>query len=150
MVFSMAITDLLCSAVAVPMSFMANVKKKWLFEETGCTINAFLVTWCGLLSITHLAALAYSRYEAISLRQNKLTVNKKVIGVVFALWLYTFVFAIAPVAGWSRYSLEGIRTSCSVDWKSPGVGAISYTACLFCGCFALAIAVILFSYFKFY
>ena len=149
-VFSIAVSDFLCCAVAAPMSFISNINRHWMFKQPGCIAYAFLVSWCGLVSITHLSVLAYSRYETIAFTRKKLISKTNIVYVVIALWLYAFVFAIAPVAGWSRYSLEGIGSSCSVEWTTSGVNSVSYIISLFLCCFVLPIAVILFSYCNFY
>ena len=147
---SMAFSDLLCCAVAIPTSMISNLKKKWVFEDSGCKGHAFVVTWCSVVSITHLAALAYNRYETMSLRREKLIKGKRVLYIVGAMWAYSFIFAIAPVAGWSRYTTEGIGTSCSVDWQASDTIAVSYTAFIFLGCFVTPVGVIAFSYYKVY
>ena len=149
LLLSMAFGDLLCSVAAIPTSMISNFNKKWTFEDSGCKVHAFIVTWCGLVSITHLAALAYHRYETMILRQDKL-IGGTVLYVVVALWAYSFCFAIAPVAGWSRYTTEGIGTSCSADWQASNTSAVSYTVFIFLGGFVIPVGVIVFSYYKVY
>ena len=149
-IFSMALSDLLCCAVSVPTSLISNISKKWMFGSIGCNVHAFVATWCGLVSITHLSALALNRHEAINALQQQILVDKRALLVVTMLWLYSFSFAIAPVAGWSRYTTEGIGTSCSVHWQLSDANAVSYTICIFLGCFVTPVTVILISYFKVY
>ena len=150
LVFSMAVSDFLVCAVIVPFNLISNIKKRWVFEEWGCTGTAFAVCWCGLVSINHLAALAYDRYQTLSHGRKRFFTNSRTVYVAIALWLYSLLFAIAPVIGWSSYTLEGVKTSCSVNWKSHDILSVSYTVCLFMGCFVVPIAVIVFSYYKVY
>lgn len=150
LLLSMAISDLLCCLIAMPTSMISNFYKKWIFHDSGCKCHAFIVTWCGIVSITHLAALAFYRYQDIKFKRNQFMSVRKTLYVVFALWIYSFIFAIAPVAGWSRYSKEGIGTSCSVDWQETDIQSVSYTIFIFLGAFVAPVAVIVFSYFRLY
>ena len=150
LIFSMALSDLFCCAIAVPTSLISNLKMKWVFEESGCIGHAFVVTWCGVISITHFTVLSFNRYQTLTLRVNKLFSGKRTVYYVLVLWMYSFVFAIAPVAGWSRYTTEGIGTSCSLAWQSSDANAVSFTVFIFLGCFFAPVGVILFSYCKVY
>ena len=152
LIFSMALGDLLCCAIAVPTSFISNINRKWMFGDIGCQIHALLVTWCSLASITHFTALSYIRYRTLTALPNKIQLQRDAVYCVVALWGYSFIFAIAPVLGWSRYVKEGIGTSCSVDWKASvsDVNAVSYTTSLFLGCFIGPVSIIFFSFCKIY
>ena len=152
LIFSMALSDFLCCAIAVPTSLISNIKKKWVFGDVGCQIHALVVTWCGLISITHFTALSFIRYRILNALPDKIQMHRGFVYWAVALWGYSFIFAIAPVLGWSRYVKEGIGTSCSVDWKASvsDVNAVSYTASLFVGCFVVPLAIIIFSLCKIY
>lgn len=150
LVFSITVSDLLCCTGAVPTSMVSNWKQKWVYGESGCSLHAFLVTLTGLVSITHFAALARKRYEGLRLHGRKFLPDERIMYVVIGLWIYSFLFAIAPVIGWSRYVKEAIGTSCSVDWQSTDAGSVSYTIVIFTGCFFIPVAIIIHSYVSFY
>ena len=148
LLLSMAISDLLCCLIAIPTSMISSFHKKWSFHDSGCTLHALVVTWCGIVSITHLATLAFYRYRAMTAQLNQMISRRKTLYVALALWTYSFVLAIMPVAGWSRYTKEGIGTSCSVDWQASDTEAILFTIFMYLGAFVTPVVVIVFSYLK--
>lgn len=150
LIFSITVSDLLCCAGAVPTSMVSNWQHKWVYGDSGCTLHAFVVSLTGLVSITHFAALARKRYEVITFQENQFFSEERAMYVVIGLWVYCFLFAIAPVVGWSKYTTESIGTSCSVDWASTSASAVSYTIVIFVGCYFIPVAIIIHSYIRFY
>ena len=150
--FSMCFSDFLMSWFAIPFTIHANLNEKWLFGESGCKAYGFLTTLCGLASINHLAGAAFERYDTMdrATRGHGLFNEKRAIYFVLILWLYSLVFSVAPLTNWSAYTLEGIGTSCSIDWSSSSGGAVSYTFVLYLGCFVIPLGIIGFSYYKLY
>ena len=150
--FSMCFSDFLTSWFANPFIIHANLKEKWPFGESGCKAYGFLTTLCGLASINHLAGAAFERYDTLdrATRGHGLFNEKRAIYFVLFLWFYSLVFSVAPLANWSSYTLEGIGTSCSIDWSSSSPNAVSYTVVLYLGCFVLPLGIIGFSYYKLY
>ena len=150
--FSMCFSDFLTSWFSNPFTIYANLKGKWQFEESGCNAYGFLTSFCGRASIKHLAGAAFERYDTMdrAIRGHGLFNEKRAVYFVLFLWLYSPVFSIAPLANWSSYTVEGIGTSCSVDWSSLSPKAVSYTVDLYLGCFVLPLGIIVFSYYKVY
>jgi hypothetical protein len=52
--------------------------------------------------------------------------------------------AIAPLCGWSYYSLEGALTSCSVEWNDRSFSVVSYNVFIFCVSFLVPVIVIVY------
>ena len=150
LIFSMALSDFFGCVAAVPTSLISNLNREWVFGNAGCQIHALIVTLGGLVSITHFTALSVNRYKKLTERVHKNFNRKRAVYCVSAMWAYSFSFAVAPVVGWSRYTTEGIGTSCSVDWKASDANAVSYTTSLFFGCFFIPITLIFFSFSKIY
>lgn len=101
---------------------------RWMFGALGCTLGGFMMFWTGSTSVYILAALSHGHYQALrnqlmghqppSVRQCYL----KVIGCM----LLALVWTVMPIFGWSRYSFEGIGTSCSIEWNENSFNVFSY------------------------
>lgn len=73
--------------------------------------------------------------------------KKVAIGVVMS-WVYSLIWTLPPLFGWSRYGPEGPGTTCSVDWTTKTANNISYIICLFIFCLIVPFLVIVFCYGK--
>ena len=150
-ILNIAVGDLTYSIVALPMLVASNARGEWVFGAEGCTSYGFLTTLFSLGSMMHLAGAAYERYFTICKLFNDGEAQfsrKKAIILSGILWCYSLFWSLAPACGWSSYVLEGIGTSCSVDWTSKEAGHVSYTVCIMLACFVLPITVIVFCYYK--
>ena len=152
-VFNISVGDFIYSIVALPMLVMSNAKGKWLFGEAGCTAYGFITTFVALGSMMNLVGASYERYVTLV----KLYRNgeadfgiKKALCVSIILWLYSLIWSSMPLFGWSSYTLEGIGTSCSIEWRSDNSGDVSYALCLTTACFVLPMSVIIYCYHKSY
>lgn len=63
-------------------------------------------------------------------------------------WVYSLIWTLPPLFGWSRYGPEGPGTTCSVDWTTKTANNISYIICLFIFCLIVPFLVIVFCYGK--
>lgn len=152
-ILNMAIGDFTYSVVALPLLVTSNARGEWSFGEAGCKAYAFITTFCALGSMMHLAAAAYERYFTLCRLYNDGETQfsrKKAVILSVLVWCYSLFWSLMPALGWSRYVLEGIGTSCSVDWSSRQQSDVSYTVCLMLACFVLPVAVILLCYYKIY
>ena len=70
----------------------------------------------------------YMILKPINMR--KMTLKLSLIIVGFCV-LNGVVWASLPLFGWSRYSLEGALTSCSVEWKERSLNVVSYNVTIF-------------------
>ncbi|MCI4378333.1 hypothetical protein PGIGA_G00214660 [Pangasianodon gigas] len=61
-------------------------------------------------------------------------------------WLYSLIWTVPPLLGWSSYGLEGAGTSCSVSWTDRSSESHSYIICLFVFCLGLPVLVMVYSY----
>jgi hypothetical protein len=56
---------------------------------------------------------------------------KTTLTVLVISSIFSFFWSIAPMFGWSHYSLEGALTSCSVEWFEKSFNVISYNISMF-------------------
>lgn len=103
----------------------------------------------GIFSLIILAVISYERYctmMAPTIADGR-DFRPALGGICFSC-LYSVVWTVPPLLGWSRYGPEGPGTTCSVDWKTQTLNNVSYIVCLFVFCLLLPFCVILHSYGK--
>ncbi|XP_033494275.2 teleost multiple tissue opsin b [Epinephelus lanceolatus] len=146
---SISASDLLVSVLGTPFSFAASTQGRWLIGRAGCVWYGFVNACLGIVSLISLAVLSYERYCTMM----KPTIAdgrdfRPALGGICFSWLYSVVWTVPPLLGWSRYGPEGPGTTCSVDWSTQTPNNISYIVCLFTFCLVLPFSVILYSYGK--
>ena len=150
LILSIAVSDFLSCAIAIPLSIARHFQREWPFGIAGCKAHAFLIFLLALVSITHLAAISVGKYLTVtrSLSRDSYFNNKNVVLIIVASWIYSFGFSVAPLLGWSRYGLEGTNVTCSVKWESSLPSDQAYFGVVIMTCFFLPLAVITFCYYK--
>ena len=150
LILSIAVSDFLSCAIAIPLSIASHVQKKWPFGIGGCKAHAFLIFLLALVSITHLVAISAGKYLTItrSLTRDSYFNKKEVLLIILASWIYSFGLSVAPLVGWSRYGLEGTNVTCSVKWESSLPSDQAYFGVVIFTCYLLPLAVITFCYYK--
>lgn len=149
MLVSISASDLLVSVFGTPFSFAASTQGRWLIGRAGCIWYGFVNSCLGIVSLISLAVLSYERYctmMATTIADGR--DYRAVLGGICFSWLYSVLWTVPPLLGWSRYGPEGPGTTCSVDWKTQTANNISYIVCLFIFCLLLPFGVILYSYSK--
>ncbi|KAJ0022751.1 hypothetical protein NQD34_014885 [Periophthalmus magnuspinnatus] len=149
MLVSISTSDLLVSVLGTPFSFAASTQGRWLIGRAGCVWYGFVNACLGIVSLISLAVLSYERYCTMMkpTMADGRDYRAVLVGICFS-WLYSLLWTVPPLLGWSRYGPEGPGTTCSVDWKTQTANNISYIVCLFVFCLLLPFGVILYSYGK--
>ena len=93
----------------------------------------------------------YYRWIAIAhpLEHNKIT-YKVQIGCVLFCYLQGLLWAGFPLFGWSSYDMEGILTSCSVQWQDRSTSVWTYNVLMFVFVLFVPVTAMFFSNFKLY
>ncbi|XP_078370652.1 melanopsin-B-like [Oculina patagonica] len=147
---SIAVSDFLSCAIAIPLSIARHFQKEWPFGMAGCKAHAFLIFLLALVSITHLAAISAGKYLTItrSLTRDSYFNKGNVLLIGLSSWIYSFGFSVAPLLGWSRYGPEGTNITCSVKWDSSLPSDQAYFGVVIFTGYFLPLAVITFCYYK--
>ncbi|XP_052405354.1 teleost multiple tissue opsin a [Carassius gibelio] len=146
---NICLSDLLVCVLGTPFSFAASTQGRWLIGDTGCVWYGFANSLLGIVSLISLAVLSYERYcTMMGSTEADATNYRKVAGGVVMSWVYSLIWTVPPLFGWSRYGPEGPGTTCSVDWTTKTANNISYIICLFIFCLIVPFLVIVFCYGK--
>ncbi|XP_020795213.1 vertebrate ancient opsin-like [Boleophthalmus pectinirostris] len=146
---NISVSDLLVCTLGTPFSFAASTQGRWLIGRGGCMWYGFANSLFGIVSLISLAVLSYERYSTMMAPTEADPSNYRKISLGIALtWLYSLVWTLPPLFGWSNYGPEGPGTTCSVDWTAKTANSMSYIICLFIFCLIVPFLVIVFCYGK--
>ena len=98
------------------------------------------------MSLISLVVLSYDRYSTLTVYNKRGPDYRKPLLAVGGSWLYSLLWTMPPLLGWSSYGLEGAGTSCSVSWNERTAQSHAYIICLFIFCLALPIMVMVYCY----
>lgn len=144
LVSALCLGDVLMSTLGIPMFIIANFSTYWIFGEIWCTIYGTLMTFSGFVQITLLASIACIRYFFVVKNESVGTYAAKLI--VISCYAYSFIFALAPHFGWSRFVVEPVGTSCGPNWMGNDSRDVSYNITIVVMCFFVPLTMILYSY----
>ncbi|XP_067331611.1 opsin-3-like isoform X2 [Channa argus] len=149
LLMNISISDLLVCILGTPFSFAASTQGRWLIGDGGCVWYGFANSLFGIVSLISLAVLSYERYSTMIAPTEADSSNYRKISLGITLsWVYSLVWTLPPLFGWSHYGPEGPGTTCSVNWTSKTANNISYIICLFVFCLVVPFLVIVFCYGK--
>ncbi|KAJ4929996.1 hypothetical protein JOQ06_019012 [Pogonophryne albipinna] len=129
--------------------FAASVRGRWLTGSSGCRWYGFSNAFFGIVSLASLSLMSFERYCVLlhSSPSDSSQYSRARLAVA-ASWLYSLVWTLPPLLGWSSYGLEGPGTTCSVQWHQRSPTARSYISCLFIFCLLLPLLLMIFCYGK--
>ncbi|XP_010783968.1 teleost multiple tissue opsin 3a [Notothenia coriiceps] len=144
---NISLSDVLVCVFGTPLSFAASVHGRWLIGESGCKWYGFANSLFGIVSLVSLSVLSYERYTAVLLSSRvDISDFRKCWLCVGGSWLYSLLWTLPPLLGWSSYGPEGPGTTCSVQWHLRSPSSVSYVLCLFIFCLLLPLLVMIYSY----
>ncbi|XP_044526421.1 opsin-3-like [Gracilinanus agilis] len=146
LLLNISISDMLVCLSGTTLSFASSIRGRWIGGTHGCRWYGFANSCFGIVSLVSLAILSYERYRTLTLCPGQGADYQKALLAVAGSWLYSLVWTVPPLIGWSSYGTEGAGTSCSVHWTSKSVESVSYIMCLFIFCLVIPILVMVYFY----
>ncbi|MBN3308507.1 OPSP protein, partial [Amia calva] len=146
LLLNISVSDLLACVLGTSLSFASSVRGRWLLGRHGCLWYGFINSCFGIVSLISLAVLSYDRYSTLTVCNKQVPDYRKPLLAVGGSWLYSLIWTVPPLLGWSSYGLEGAGTSCSVTWTSKSPQSVSYIICLFIFCLAIPVLVMVYYY----
>uniref|UniRef100_A0A7D9NJX3 Melanopsin-B-like n=1 Tax=Xenopus tropicalis TaxID=8364 RepID=A0A7D9NJX3_XENTR len=148
-IMNLAISDFLMSATQAPVCFLSSLHREWILGEIGCNVYAFCGALFGITSMMTLLAISVNRYIVITkpLQSIQWSSKKRTSQVIVLVWMYSFMWSLAPLLGWSSYVPEGLRISCTWDYVTSTTSNKSYTMMLCCCVFFIPLIIISHCYF---
>ncbi|XP_053556147.1 melanopsin-B-like [Bombina bombina] len=143
-IMNLAVSDFLMSATQAPICFINSFHREWILGRIGCNAYAFCGALFGITSMMTLMAISIDRYLVITkpLQSMQWSSKKRTSQVIVLVWMYSLIWSLAPLFGWSSYVPEGLMISCTWDYTSPSISNRSYTMMLCCCVFFIPLLVI--------
>ncbi|KAK5858760.1 hypothetical protein PBY51_002875 [Eleginops maclovinus] len=149
LLINISASDMLVCIFGTPLSFAASLRGRWLTGSSGCRWYGFSNAFFGIVSLVSLSLLSFERYSVLlhspPSDSSQYCRARLAVG---ASWLYSLVWTLPPLLGWSSYGPEGPGTTCSVQWHQRSPAARSYISCLFIFCLLLPLLLMTFCYGK--
>ncbi|XP_075951267.1 opsin-3-like [Anarhichas minor] len=146
LLLNISVSDMLVCVCGTTLSFASSLRSRWLYGRSGCMWYGFINSCFGIVSLVSLAVLSYERYSTLMVYNKQVSDYRKPLLAVGGSWLYSVVWTVPPLLGWSSYGLEGAGTSCSVTWTERSSGSHSYIICLFVFCLGVPVLVMVYCY----
>lgn len=97
-----------------------------------CTVSGFVMYFIGCSSIYLLTAISFERWYVIvePFKQRHFTIKTTLV-IILSCCLFSLIWCVAPLLGWSHYSLELSLVTCSVEWHDKSWNVVSYNIFIF-------------------
>lgn len=145
-VLSIAIADVVLAAIVAPFGAAAQFLSAWPFGSGGCSWYACVSAIIGLGTMLHHTVLAVEKCWKIHHPMTTDVTHKQMLKVIVFLWIFTGLWGILPLIGWSSYGPEGTGASCSIKWQSDDLVDTSFIICIFVIFFLFPVVSIVVSY----
>lgn len=145
----LAFLNFIGSLIEIPFVVLSQLHCRWVFKPIGCEFSAFVMYFVGCSSIHLMAAISVERYYTIKNRLiNEVISYKTKIKIISICLLSGFFWAVLPILGWSNYTLEKSRTSCSVVWHHKSLLVISYNITVFIFVYLIPLIIMVTAYIR--
>ncbi|XP_076289496.1 trapped in endoderm 1 [Lasioglossum baleicum] len=124
-VISLSISDLIFSAVNLPLTASRFLREAWVLGETLCKIFPLLFYGNVAVSLLSMVAITVNRYILISRSEMyaQLYTTKRIIIMLITIWTVSFSILLPPLLGiWGQMGLDTTTFSCTIlkkDGRSP-------------------------------
>ncbi|CAF0751292.1 unnamed protein product [Brachionus calyciflorus] len=148
-IIALTFLNLFGTLTELPVVIITNYSCRWVFNKLICTIVAFIMYFIGCSSIYLLTVISFERWYAIvnPFEQRYLTYKYTCLIIMLCL-LFSLIWCVAPLFGWSYYSLEISLTTCSVEWNDHSLNVISYNMTIFGFVYLIPLVVLIYTNIK--
>ncbi|XP_022346175.1 visual pigment-like receptor peropsin [Crassostrea virginica] len=117
-IVNLAACDLILSFVGLPFGITSSFFHRWKFGSGGCKAYGCLGFFCGVVSISTLALMSFSRYVHVCKNSKSSSLSKYTKFFIIGSYVYACLWASLPLLGWGEYGVEPYGTSCTLKWTS--------------------------------
>ncbi|XP_071580394.1 protein trapped in endoderm-1 [Temnothorax nylanderi] len=120
-VISLSISDLIFSAVNLPLTASRYLNEAWVLGETLCTLFPLFFYGNVAVSLLSMVAITINRYILISQSDiyNQLYTSRGITLMLIAIWTLSFLMLLPPLLGvWGTLGLDPATFSCTILRKN--------------------------------
>lgn len=130
LVCGLAVTDLLGTCLASPLTIANYLDMHVLKDEHVCEFHTFLLLFFGLTGISIIFAMAAERYLAICCpyTYQRWGVDRRFAQkFLFFIYMSHIFFCCLPMMGMARSELQSSTTWCFIDWRTQDPVSVTYS-----------------------
>ncbi|XP_028274037.1 prostaglandin E receptor 4 (subtype EP4) b [Parambassis ranga] len=120
LVCGLAVTDLLGTLLASPVTIATYMKGSWPGGEPLCQYSGFILLFFFLVQLSIVFAMSVERYLAINHAYfyNEYVNQRLAALALLAIYVSIIVFCALPSLGFGKVALQNSRTWCFIDWQN--------------------------------
>lgn len=120
LVCGLAVTDLLGTLLASPVTIATYVKGAWPGGDPLCQYSGFILLFFSLAGLGIICAMSIERYLAINHAYfYSQYVDQRLAGLtLLAIYLSNILFCALPTMGLGQVKLQYPKTWCFIDWRT--------------------------------
>lgn len=120
LVCGLAVTDLLGTLLASPVTIATYMKGSWPGGEPLCQYSGFILLFFFLVQLSIVFAMSVERYLAINhaYLYNEYVNQKLAALTLLAIYISNIVFCALPSLGLGQVKLQTPETWCFIDWRN--------------------------------
>lgn len=146
LLISMTFADWTMAVLSSSVGAYANSKYWWTLGSGVCQYFGFISSLAGYSSMGHITALAVEKWYTLKMARSGEISKQTMLVVVALLWIFSFLWALFPLVGWSSYAPEPGYAGCSIAWYSNTTSNKSFIICLFVFFFFVPMCVTIFCF----
>ncbi|CAH1249358.1 OPN1LW [Branchiostoma lanceolatum] len=131
LVLNMALSGFGLSVICEPITLLSLIDEGTAVKESTalCMINGFTSTMFPLLTTLLLSLVSIDRYLVICKPHADVLSRLRLKIILAVVWLFSALYGLPPLVGWSKYEYHQGTFHCSPDWT-----VLSYRlTCIFLG-----------------
>ncbi|CAH8864347.1 unnamed protein product [Trichobilharzia szidati] len=102
-----------------PFTALGAYLKRWPFGNFGCHLYGFHGMFFGMTSIYLSCFICFfTAVDILNLKHVRCLTPKRCNCVIYGIWGIGLLWAVLPIFGYSKYTLEPHQTSCLLDWNN--------------------------------
>ncbi|XP_014474408.1 PREDICTED: protein trapped in endoderm-1 [Dinoponera quadriceps] len=120
-VINLSISDLIFSAINLPLTASRYLNEAWVLGETLCKIFPLFFYGNVAVSLLSMVAITINRYVLISRSDMyaRLYTNRGIMWMLIAIWTLSFSLLLPPLLGiWGTLGLDSASFSCTILKKN--------------------------------
>ncbi|KAK9532364.1 hypothetical protein VZT92_009751 [Zoarces viviparus] len=120
LVCGLAVTDLLGTLLASPVTIATYVRGEWPGGDPLCQYSGFILLFFFLVQLSIVLAMSVERYLAINHAYfyNEYVNQKLAALTLLAIYISNIVFCALPSLGFGQVTLQKPETWCFIDWQN--------------------------------
>ncbi|XP_056274887.1 prostaglandin E receptor 4 (subtype EP4) a [Pseudoliparis swirei] len=129
LVCGLAVTDLLGTLLASPVTIATYVKGSWPGEDPLCQYFGFTLLFFSLAGLSIICAMSVERYIAINHAYfYNDYVDQKLAGfTLLAIYISNALFCALPIVGFGQVKKQYPQTWCFLEWRSNKTSDATYS-----------------------